>query len=683
MGRAADKTMVLRTLADEEMQPLDEKYAAKSPVNYPRLSIWMACLIVGVFLLYSCNNQSSSDDSRTAHYANHELHQTIRNQTKDDVVTLVAPDSLSESKTSVTPSTDKVVLPLTKKDAVPVDTVTITSINVDEMRQKLTTARNELEATLRVQYGTFYQSIFFDSDKSRGRSLFTSGDASSQTSWLRFRRKLMIKLLLTATSSTTSKKDIPFVWATGGHSSTAGHGNFFHESYTAYLERAAQPVLAAVGLHFTARNHAMGGTAAGPEIALCVKEIFGTDVDVLVWDYGMTDGKDVWKQSLYQWRAGLLPSRPVNLVFHAGGRSYSRRIDAAQEMERNGLAALISSESVLDAAMAAVPDSFGRTKEDIDTMPQFVRNFRCGQQLELGDPYCGAEKYNLTQCERRKFRANWHPGWKWHAVTGYLAAHFLIEVLDDAVQELAKRSIVSPIDLFNKLQREEDADYLHFTQTPVPDYFQEILPPTNMDGFDVDRFIKGNNICHTAKLPAVIRHLGILTESTQIGFYSYDVGLGLNQAKAGPLPGDSMPLVYTEGDRQDCPIPLNMDYKDYFFVNSVDSWKKLIVPNDAELKHYSDGQSLYGLVLVCFTLCSWGKCPAGVLHPKTFPDKFAMQVNGVDVTILREFQECALLQHDNGFRWPPNKQGQLELRVRVNEGAAPGSYVRVSSVIVW
>jgi hypothetical protein len=60
-----------------------------------------------------------------------------------------------------------------------------------------------------------------------------------------------------------------------------------------------------------------------------------------------------------------------------------------------------------------------------------------------------------------------------------------------------------------------------------------------------------------------------------------------------------------------------------------------------------------------------------------------MQVNGVDVTILREFQECTLLQHENGFRWPPNKQGRLELGVRVNEGAAPGSYVRVSSVIVW
>ena len=50
-----------------------------------------------------------------------------------------------------------------------------------------------------------------------------------------------------------------FVWATGGHSVAAAHGNFYRESYTANLGRDLQPILSAVGLDFQVRNYAMGG----------------------------------------------------------------------------------------------------------------------------------------------------------------------------------------------------------------------------------------------------------------------------------------------------------------------------------------------------------------------------------------------------------------------------------------
>ena len=50
-----------------------------------------------------------------------------------------------------------------------------------------------------------------------------------------------------------------FVWATGGSSIAAGHGNLFNETYTAFLERGVKDVFAAVGIQFEARNHAIGG----------------------------------------------------------------------------------------------------------------------------------------------------------------------------------------------------------------------------------------------------------------------------------------------------------------------------------------------------------------------------------------------------------------------------------------
>ena len=58
--------------------------------------------------------------------------------------------------------------------------------------------------------------------------------------------------------------NVTFVWATGGHPSTAGHGNFYDESYTAVLERTVRPVFRAIGIHFEGRNYAMGGTESAP-----------------------------------------------------------------------------------------------------------------------------------------------------------------------------------------------------------------------------------------------------------------------------------------------------------------------------------------------------------------------------------------------------------------------------------
>jgi hypothetical protein len=51
-----------------------------------------------------------------------------------------------------------------------------------------------------------------------------------------------------------------YIWATGGHSAAAGHGNLFNESYTAFLTRAVEDVFGSIGIEFVGRNYAMGGT---------------------------------------------------------------------------------------------------------------------------------------------------------------------------------------------------------------------------------------------------------------------------------------------------------------------------------------------------------------------------------------------------------------------------------------
>lgn len=61
----------------------------------------------------------------------------------------------------------------------------------------------------------------------------------------------------------------------------------FNESYTAVFERNGKDVFASVGMDLEGRNYAMGGTSSGWEIATCIEEVFGLDIDILSWDFGM------------------------------------------------------------------------------------------------------------------------------------------------------------------------------------------------------------------------------------------------------------------------------------------------------------------------------------------------------------------------------------------------------------
>lgn len=637
-----------------------------------------------------------------------EIHQSIHTETATTATDLTrkpnngAPDQRAAPKApgrtkppTSQPSVRKSAPPLPKKEPMKV------AKTIQDMSQNLAQARSELLNTLRVQYGSYYNAIFFSTETnatSRGRTLFVSGKNSQFLSWSRFQRKLMMKLLtvLLQAKNSDSLSDselsslVPFVWATGGHSSTAGHGNFYNQSYTIYLERAAKDVFGGLGLNFTARAYAMGGTTAAPEVAFCMKEIFGMDIDILVWDFGMTDAYNMWMESLYHWRGALInnSSRPIQLAFHAGGGKFGDRDTIVSNMEEVGIAALISSETTMNEAMDAIPDSFGMTQREIDNMPEFVRSFRCDGKFEKGDPYCWDRKYDLSVCPDRKYLATWHPGWKWHAVMGYLGALFLLEGLEVAVKELLLTAEEDPATLLSLLRGAEDVEYAKFTNSPVPTVLHDVFPPAGVDGFDLDILVRGHNFCHTAKLPAEIRHKGILTESTKTGFYSFDKGMGLKIAKTSTNVGETMRLVYSEEDRQDCPENLQMDYKDYFYVDRSEDWKKLVLPNNAEVKEYGTADQpqlmLHGYVAMCLTLCSWGDCPAGVLTRDAFPDKFEIQVNGVAVTQLWPVEECEILRHESGYQFAVNDDGKLDIRVRVKQDTADrGSYLRVSAFIVW
>lgn len=220
-------------------------------------------------------------------------------------------------------------------------------------------AREKMIEEIRTEYGSYFDAIFMDPENEGKFRGFEAADPE-EDSMERMKRRLQIKVLslrekimLRKVMSIQERKrqheglcrnqchhnasapllpvafpthDIRYVWANGGHSSSAGHGNLYNESYTAVLERDVKPIFAAIGIEFEARNHAMGGTSSGLEISMCYEQIFGSDVDFTTWDYGMTDGRNTMLLFHYGYRAALSGGYPAISGISADGYGRDQRL---------------------------------------------------------------------------------------------------------------------------------------------------------------------------------------------------------------------------------------------------------------------------------------------------------------------------------------------------------------------
>lgn len=181
----------------------------------------------------------------------------------------------------------------------------------DDLLQLVKKSREKSVEELKVNYGEEYFTRIFESSKGKLRETFISA-AKNGPSLKRFQRKLQMKILevqvaihkenMVLREGCDCNRDTPeerralekevnktmslppiaatfsnFVWATGGHSASAGHGNYHKESYTAYMAVTAKPAFDAIGILFEGRNYGMGGMKSAPQLSLCNEAVFGTD----------------------------------------------------------------------------------------------------------------------------------------------------------------------------------------------------------------------------------------------------------------------------------------------------------------------------------------------------------------------------------------------------------------------
>lgn len=187
-------------------------------------------------------------------------------------------------------------------------------------------------------------------------------------------------------------------------------------------------------------------------------------------------------------------------------------------------------------------------------------------------------------------------------------ALFLTELVGDALQTL--KDATKPLeDLHFDLIREESERYDLLTHSPPPDLFESLLKERG--DIQLDHILKFPCFCHTARVPAEIRHKGILTGAPPGDLFHYDEGVLERIGRNDENDSELMWLVQDPTTRQQCDAVLNLDNKDYFIVKGMDGTKKLVLPNDAEVAEYGRGEPPIGLIAMCLSVCDWGKCPTG------------------------------------------------------------------------
>ena len=356
-----------------------------------------------------------------------------------------------------------------------------------------------------------------------------------------------------------------FIWVNGGHSSAAGHGNLFNETYTSIVEQISSDVYGAVGIKLIGRNHAMGGMSSSPELALCNEAVYGKDADLLTWNFGMTDGADLWHSEFYATKRALHSNRPLLLDVVMGANNiydggYRRRISILRELEKHGIPTM---QMIVDAFYSGssliqdvIPNSEGLTQEQIDAIPTNLRNFRCGDKLEDGEPFCKEQKYSPADaigCEV-PHKAPWHPGWKANALGGYILGMFMIDLLIDSIEDLKyqykhqlkkmekekeeeskddrKRNLKTNSNnddtmdddwnvlqviydrIYTKLKQLEDKNYKKFTkeyklQEDHPRGSDKDKNKKAHEKLNQDHLYKSKALCRTGLLPSMSRYLNI------------------------------------------------------------------------------------------------------------------------------------------------------------------------------
>ena len=485
--------------------------------------------------------------------------------------------------------------------------------------------QKRLSIEIRDNFGNYTDLLFNESeiinDLVITSSLPMATNRSEPISLERLKRRIKIKILEGQKGTTNNK----FVWVTSGNSIAAGHGNLLHQSYSGVLERSMKAPFAAVGLDFEVRLRAYSGVRSAPEIALCMESYFGMDVDVLTWDFGQKDGRDLWRYRIFAQRAGLMPSMPTLLLL-----SGPKQQQIAFDLEPHGQSVLGVDD--LGILKRRIPDSSDHPNPS--ELPPAVQYFLC--KGSENTPPCNDYKYNGTPCEEVEIirgRANWHPGWKENMLRGYVYSILLVEILQQTLEQLIEEVTMADVnDLLERYLADDTSDSLSFLRS-YPQSDEAGIDNVGGDLYSV--LLRGNALCHSMRQSSEARCNGLVDgvvggnehtlgkcrndehfifETLPAGTDKDNVRTAEEVAALGEsssLSSLKQPWMVASDNhmRHNCTVTVAHDFADSFIVREIDGWMGDLYPNDRLQREFDRETERRGLVILCKRTYPFTKIP--------------------------------------------------------------------------
>ena len=206
-----------------------------------------------------------------------------------------------------------------------------------------------------------------------------------------------------------------------------GIRNHFTQSYTSQVQWILEAVFARLGVRHEARNFGMGGLGTVHN-AMGGTYVYGPDVDILMWDSGMTEN-DNPSQDLFH-RQYILGGGKVPVL-------WSLALNTIVKLHlETGADVGFPGDGTFSLPVAT-------SIAELDALPWAVRYMSCEASLK---DICHQNEYNGTcWVERDDYtpttpqksapggRASWHPGNRRHQLRGRVLAFTILTALKEAL----------------------------------------------------------------------------------------------------------------------------------------------------------------------------------------------------------------------------------------------------------
>ena len=199
------------------------------------------------------------------------------------------------------------------------------------------------------------------------------------------------------------------------------------------FHKVMYPIFARLGVKLITRNIGQGGLGTIHN-AMGSGSIYGDEVDLLLWDAGMTEGTHTAAIDLF-FRQGLLGGNRVPVVWGGNFRAF----DVLRMLHEEADVDVGEWGQATDGLIEI--QSLDHAKE----VPYAARYMKCAESAK---PVCDSEprycstcwidrpdgvKPTIDQLDRPRGQVKWHPGWRKHQLMGRNIAFGMLQALQAAI----------------------------------------------------------------------------------------------------------------------------------------------------------------------------------------------------------------------------------------------------------